>query len=372
MNAYFAKQYLSITPLKQGYRIVIKAFQKHISCICCGFLLFCAVILLAGFVKEPRPYEFRRALQKTMRLDAKNILVQSSSNNTAPALRLRLRTDMPRSTLPTITQHTPFIDLTSKQYPVASVHSALWEYLEPHDILPRPTVQQSDRILVEAEAVDENGYLLRWTAQAPRCTLNPSEYHELTEQLTQWEARQEQYSRSMRGQASRYRHAVEVWSRRFSIRPELICAIMYVESSFRPHLVSSRNAHGLMQVVPTTAGDEVRQWLGEAQLPSAKKLFDPYENIKYGTGYMRMLLSRHFNGVNNTTTREYCAIAAYNSGSTPVLRVFGKTREQAIATINTLTPNQVLNSLLKNLPARETRNYLRKVLNSQQYFVALL
>lgn len=182
---------------------------------------------------------------------------------------------------------------------------------------------------------------------------------------------QNQSNKSLQQRAARYEQAVAVWSRYFGIEPDLVFALMYTESSFNPKLVSGRSAHGLMQVVPETAGEEVKRWLGESGIPTASELLDPYTNIKYGTGYFRLLTQRYFGSIKDSASREYCAIAAYNSGSAPIYKVFGENRQQALDTINSLKADEVLNLLLDRLPMHETRAYLRKVLGVRQQFTAL-
>ena len=93
-----------------------------------------------------------------------------------------------------------------------------------------------------------------------------------------------------------------------------------------------------MQVVPATAGDEVHRWLGRSGLPTASELLNPDNNIRYGTSYLHLLRTRHLEGIRDPQSLEYCVIAAYNGGSGAVLRHFGRTREEAFAAINELSP----------------------------------
>lgn len=170
--------------------------------------------------------------------------------------------------------------------------------------------------------------------------------------------------------AVRYREAVERYASRYNLDPALVYAIMQTESGFNPTLISSRQAHGLMQVVPTTAGDEVHRWFGQSGLPTTRELLNPDNNIRYGTAYLHLLHTRHLEGVRDPQSREYCVIAAYNGGSGAVLRHFGSTREAAFAAINRMSPSEVLEHLTRNFPARETRTFVSKVLNTRDQFVA--
>jgi membrane-bound lytic murein transglycosylase C len=55
-------------------------------------------------------------------------------------------------------------------------------------------------------------------------------------------------------------------------------------------------------------------------------------------------------------------IAAYNTGSGNVAKAFGeKSVSSAVKKINSMSSEQVYQHLIKNLPYKETRNYLKKV-----------
>ena len=54
-------------------------------------------------------------------------------------------------------------------------------------------------------------------------------------------------------QVDRILRAVSDSARRFELDPEMILAVIHVESRFDAHAVSSKGAMGLMQLLPTTA-----------------------------------------------------------------------------------------------------------------------
>jgi soluble lytic murein transglycosylase-like protein len=169
--------------------------------------------------------------------------------------------------------------------------------------------------------------------------------------------------------AARYSSLVERYSGDYALPPSLIYAIMREESSFNPKARSVANALGLMQVVPKTAGGEVHAFLtGKHAIPTRAVLFTPEQNIRYGTAYLYLLHNRYFNEVSNHISRELCIIAAYNGGPGAVMRSFGRTREQAIAKINSLGPDKLYSTLVRSLPSRETRDYVVKVVDARNKF----
>jgi len=88
------------------------------------------------------------------------------------------------------------------------------------------------------------------------------------------------------------------------LAPELVAAVVESESDFRAHLVSSKDARGLMQIVPETA-----------RLMNCSDPFDPHANVAAGTRYLRYLVNRFGN--------ERLALAAYNAGEGTVERLGG-------------------------------------------------
>jgi len=170
--------------------------------------------------------------------------------------------------------------------------------------------------------------------------------------------------------ARKFKPNVEEASKRFSISPNLIYAIMEVESDFNPFAISSAMAVGLMQVVPATAGSDVYEFLnGKKGVPTRDGLFVPATNITYGSAYLHLLDSRFLGGIDNPVSREYCVIAGYNGGAGGVLRTFDKDKDKAVKEINNLPPAQVYENLRKDLPYEETKRYLYKVLKAKKRYV---
>jgi len=107
---------------------------------------------------------------------------------------------------------------------------------------------------------------------------------------------------------------------RYGVDPYLVFLVIEQESHFHPRALSPKGARGLMQLMP-----------GTARRFGVSRPFEPTENIRGGTQYLRDLL-RMFNG------QVDLALASYNAGEGRVISYGNKVP-----------------------PFQETRNYVKKI-----------
>ncbi|MAO66339.1 MAG: hypothetical protein CL666_15200 [Balneola sp.] len=168
----------------------------------------------------------------------------------------------------------------------------------------------------------------------------------------------------LRTRAEKFRSEVESYSNQYDLDPTLVLAIIHTESFFNPMAKSHANALGLMQIVPRTAGRDVYRVLnGEDAIPSSDFLFQPDQNVLFGSTYIDILMNRYMRGIDNKTVHEYLVICAYNTGAGNVARAYINTTNfnNARDKINGMSPQENYDYLLANLPWDETKDYLKKV-----------
>jgi len=99
-----------------------------------------------------------------------------------------------------------------------------------------------------------------------------------------------------------YRDLIRQNARVYRLEEALVKAVIKAESNYNPQSLSNKGAQGLMQLIPATA-----------RLMKVDDPFDPAENIRGGSNYLRLMLDQ-FNGNLDL------ALAAYNAGPNAVQR----------------------------------------------------
>jgi soluble lytic murein transglycosylase len=129
---------------------------------------------------------------------------------------------------------------------------------------------------------------------------------------------------------------------RYGLDPNLLLAVMRVESAYQKHIVSYAGAVGLMQIMPRT-GQMIAHALGRNDFTPAD-LLEPRLNLEFAAWYLASLI-RRFDG------HLPLAIAAYNGGPHNVRKWIQESPQSA-----------PLDVLLERIPFSQTHRYVRKVL----------
>ncbi|MBI3581354.1 MAG: lytic transglycosylase domain-containing protein [Nitrospinae bacterium] len=125
--------------------------------------------------------------------------------------------------------------------------------------------------------------------------------------------------------------------------PFLVLSVIRQESRFDPDASSSANAHGLMQLIPSTA-ERIAAKLG-LKGTTVELLHDPDVNIRLGTRYLADLI-REQNG------SLPLALGTYNAGPKFMERL-----KQRV-------PTDDMEVFIEQIPYQETRDYVKKVLRN--------
>ena len=116
----------------------------------------------------------------------------------------------------------------------------------------------------------------------------------------------EHYDSMLLARATRYDSIIERAAVSAAVEPDLLRAVIVVESGFNSRAVSKRGAVGLMQLMPATATRY-----------GVSNRYDPAQNVHAGARYLKFLIDRFGQDVR-------LALAAYNAGEDAVDRNGGQ------------------------------------------------
>jgi soluble lytic murein transglycosylase-like protein len=116
----------------------------------------------------------------------------------------------------------------------------------------------------------------------------------------------DRYDAMLLAKAGRYDSIIERAATAASVEPNLLRAVIVVESGFNSRAVSKRGAMGLMQLMPATATRF-----------GVSNPYDPLQNVHAGARYLKFLIDRFGQDVR-------LALAAYNAGEDAVDRNGGQ------------------------------------------------
>ena len=143
---------------------------------------------------------------------------------------------------------------------------------------------------------------------------------------------------------------IDADSKKYGADPTLVLSIMREESRFNPRAKSEAAARGLLQFIITTARDIGRN-IGLVNV-TADDLYDPAVIIHLGAKYISELLTR-FGG------DHYMAAGAYNAGP------------KQVAQWGRFAAGPGDDFFLSSVTFDETKNYVRKVMNSYKRYVEI-
>lgn len=147
-----------------------------------------------------------------------------------------------------------------------------------------------------------------------------------------------------------YRELITEYASVRNLDSSLVAGVILSESNFKLQAQSHKGAMGLMQLMPDTA-NWIAEQIGDEEF-ALTDLHDPEINIRFGTWYLASL-NKEFHG------NEVLLLAAYNAGRGNV-RGWMKEYSWDMSFVD-----------IKQIPYKETREYVAKVLKSKQHYQKL-
>jgi soluble lytic murein transglycosylase-like protein len=130
----------------------------------------------------------------------------------------------------------------------------------------------------------------------------------------------------------------------WQVDPAIVHAIARQESKFEMRVVSSSDARGLMQVLPSTAAGTMKDTTLDN--PGAKaKLFDPAFNLSVGQRYVKKMFE-----FGTPDGNLFHLVAAYNGGPGNLQKWLKEVEHRGDPLL-----------FIESIPSRETRGYVERV-----------
>ncbi|MGI9558668.1 MAG: transglycosylase SLT domain-containing protein [Thermodesulfobacteriota bacterium] len=148
-----------------------------------------------------------------------------------------------------------------------------------------------------------------------------------------------------------FKNDVKKQSKKQGLDENLVYSLIREESRFVQNAVSHADAHGLMQLLVSTAKDMAEED-GVSEV-TPRKLFGAELNIKLGSRYLSAMLKK-FGG------KTAVALAAYNAGPSRV-------KSWVEGPLKNLEPDEFTESI----PFEETRDYVRRIFRSCGAYIAV-
>ncbi len=182
---------------------------------------------------------------------------------------------------------------------------------------------------------------------------------------------------SIQKRAENYVPMIEQYSEKNELDPTLVMALIHTESAFNPKAFSRRPdgtpmACGLMQIIPSQAGRDAHKALfGTDKIVESEYLFDPENNLRMGTWYLKWLSKwwnnyekKNFGKTSSVIKNEYYAISSYNQGMGTILN-------KAYKSHNLIDKSEqetyIVLTTEKNVP-KEGRDYLERVTQRKELY----
>ncbi len=188
-----------------------------------------------------------------------------------------------------------------------------------------------------------NDFLLYFSKLAHKADLNLQAFKALTELI------QRKYDGLLQTEVlemifpDRFQKEIEKESIQDHIAPVWVTSLMKQESGFKPQAISSSGALGLMQLMPFTAIDTIKDLeLADLKIPAS--------NIEVGTTYIASLFEKY-------DGNPVYALAAYNAGPHRV----AKWKKEARADLGMI-------GFIEAIPFKETREYVMAILRNRYWY----